>query len=132
MTHDSVGVIIIEEGAKAWKVIQERYQSVETPAVVTLVALLVRLQLEDSEDLDGFLIRGQGLLTRLQEAGELVSDNPFNALLLKGLPMRYKSFVIQENLNPATTFTEKGKGCRISMRAQHRCARDKVVQWLRQ
>ena len=109
MRHDCVGDDGIGDAAKAWKLLQERFQSVETPTVVTLVAQLARLQLEDSEDLDSFSIRRQELLTRLQEAGEAVSETLFNALVLNGLPMRYESFVIQENFNPATNFTELRK-----------------------
>ena len=104
MMDDGIG-----DGAKAWKLLQERFQSVETPTVVTLVAQLARLQLEDSEDLDSFFIRGQELLTRLQEAGEAVSETLFNALVFNGLPMRYESFVIQESFNPETNFTELKK-----------------------
>ena len=73
------------------------------------MAQLARLQLEDSEDLDNYFIRGQELLTRLQEAGEAVLETLFNALVLNGLPMRYESFVIQESFNPATKFTELRK-----------------------
>ena len=109
MRHDCVGDDGIGDGAKAWKLLQARFQSVETPTVVTLVAQLARLQLEDSEDLDSFFIRGQELLTRLQEAGEAVSETLFNALVLNGLPMRYESFVIQESFNPTTNFTELRK-----------------------
>ena len=107
MRHDCVGDDGIGDGAKAWKLLQERFQSVETPTVVTSVAQLARLQLEDAEDLDSFFIRGQELLTRLQEAGEAVSETLFNALVLNGLPMRYESFVIQESFNPE--FTELRK-----------------------
>ena len=106
----------------------KRFQSVETPTVVTLVAQIARLQIEDAEDLDSFFIRGQELLTRLQEGGEAVSETLFNALVLNGLPMRYESFAIQESFNPATSFSW-GEGCRNSIRAQHRGTRDKVVQW---
>ena len=109
MRHDCVGDDGIGDGAKAWKLLQKRFQSVETPTVVTLVAQLARLQLEDSEDLDSFFIRGQELLTRLQDAGEAVSETLFNALVLNGMPMRYESFVIQESFNPATNFTELRK-----------------------
>ena len=77
--------------------------------MVTSVAQLARLQLEDSEGLYSFFIRGQELLTRLQEAGEAVSETLFNALVLNGLPMRYESFVIQEGFNPLTKFTELRK-----------------------
>ena len=74
--------------------------------MVTLVAQLARLQLEDTENFDSFFIRGQEWLTRLQEAGESVSETLFNALVLNGLSMRYESFVIQESFNQATKFTE--------------------------
>ena len=77
--------------------------------MVILVAQLHRLQLEYSQDLDSFFIRGQDLLTRIQEAEEAVSETLFNALALSGLPMRYKSFVIQESFIPARNFTELRK-----------------------
>ena len=76
---------------------------------MTLVAQLAGLQLEDAEDLNSFFIRGQELLTWLQEAGEAVSETFLNALVLNGMPMRYESFVIQESCNPTTNFTELRK-----------------------
>ena len=109
MRHDCVGDDGIGDRAKAWKLLQERFQEVETRTVLTLVAQLARLQLKDAEDLDSFFIRGQELLTRLQEAGEAVSETLFNALVLDGLTMRYESFVIQESFNSATNFTEVRK-----------------------
>ena len=60
MRHDCVGDDGIEDGAKAWKLLQERFQSVETPTVVILVEQLAQLQLENAEDSDSFFIRGQG------------------------------------------------------------------------
>ena len=113
MRHDCVGDDGIGDGAKAWKLLQDRFQSVETPTAVTLVAQHARLQLEDAEDLDRFFIRGQEFLTRLQEAGEAVSESLFNALVLNGLPMRHESFVIQESFNPATNFTKLRKRLQI-------------------
>ena len=107
MRHDCVGDDGMGDGAKARKLLQERFQSVETPTVVTLVAQLAQLQLEDAEDLDRFFIRGQELLTRLQEAGEAVSET------LNGLPMRYDSFVIQESFNPATNFGVEEKAAEL-------------------
>ena len=109
MRHDCMGDYDIGDRAKTWKLLQERFQSVETPTVVTLTARLARLQLEDSEDLDCFFVRVQELLTRLQEAGEAVSETLFNALVLNGLPMGYESFVIQEIFTPETNFTELRK-----------------------
>ena len=53
--------------------------------MVTLMAQLARLQLEDAEDLNSFFIRGQELFTRLQEVGDADSETLFNALVLNGL-----------------------------------------------
>ena len=64
--------------------------------MVTLLAQLVRLQLEDAEDLDSLFFREQELLKGLQEAGKAVSKTLVNALAINGLPMRYESFLIQE------------------------------------
>ena len=84
MRHDCVGYDGIADGAKAWNLLQEIFQSVETPEMVTLVAQLARLQLEDAEDLDSFFIRGQELLTRLQEAGkqsQRPSSTPWSSMV---------------------------------------------------
>ena len=116
MRHDCVGDDGIGDGAKAWKLLRERFQSLETPILLTLVAQLARLQLEDAEDLDSFFIRGQEVLKWLQEAREAVSETLFNALVLNGLPRTYESFVIQESFNPATNFTELRKRLRWEQR----------------
>ena len=109
MRLDCVGDEGIGDGAKAWKLLQERFQSMETPTVVTLVAQLAQLQLEGAECLDSFFTCGQDLLTRLQEAGEAMLETLFNALVLNGQPVRFECFVIQESFNPATNFTELRK-----------------------
>ena len=100
MKHDCVEDDGIRDGAKAWKLLQE---SVETPTVVTLVAHLTGLQLEEAEDLDNFFFRRQELLTRLQEAGEAVSETLFNALVLIGLPMLYNSLLYRKALTRPRT-----------------------------
>ena len=45
-------------------------------------------------------------MTRLNEAGERISDTLFNALVINGLPKQYEHFVVQESFQPATTFQE--------------------------
>ena len=106
MTHDCMGDDGIRDGAEAWKLLQERFQNVRTRTVVTLVAQLARLQLGGSEDSDSFSIKGQELLTGLQESGKVISETFFNGLVLNGLPRKYENFVIQESFNLGTTFTE--------------------------
>ena len=129
MRHDCAGDDGIGDGAKAWKLLQERFQSVEMPTVVTLVAQLARLQLEDSEDLDSFFIRGQELLTRLQEAGEAVSETLFNALVLNVCLWGMNVLLCWKSSTRQRISQSWGKGCRTSMRARCRDRRDKMVQW---
>ena len=69
MWHGSVGDDDNEDGAKACSFLQERFQRVQTPTVVILMEQVAWLQLQDFEDFLGLFIRGQELLTRLQEAG---------------------------------------------------------------
>ena len=57
LRHECVGADGIGDGEKAWKLLQEIFQSVETPTVVTWVVQLARLQPEDSEDLDSLFIK---------------------------------------------------------------------------
>ena len=94
------------DGAKAWRLLQQRFCSVEKPTVVSLVRQLSRLQLGEGEKLSEYFIRSQELMTRLTEAGEQISETLFNALVINGLPESFEHFVVQESFNPATTFTE--------------------------
>ena len=74
---------------------------------MTLVEQLIRMQLRISDELNIFFIRGQQLITKLQEAGEAVSETFFNALVLNGLQVKYESGVLQKILNPAHTLLGK-------------------------
>ena len=47
-------------------------------------------------------VRSQELMTRLNEAGEAITDTLFNALVINGLP----DIVVQESFQPAKTFPE--------------------------
>ena len=96
---------------------------------VTSLSHLSRLQLEDCEDLDSLFIRRPELLARLHEAGESISETLLNASILNGLPMRHKTFVIQEAFNPTQTPKSWGKGCR-AMRTRRSDRRYKEHSWI--
>ncbi len=104
--HDCMSPDGMGDGAKAWRLLQQRYSNVEKPTVVSLVRQLSRLQLGEEEKLHEYFIRSQELMSRLSEAGEQVSETLFNALVINGLPEKYEHFVVQESFNPASTFTE--------------------------
>ena len=94
------------DGALAWKMLLDRFNSSERPTVVSLVGQLAKLRLGPTEKLDDYFVRGQELMTRLSDAGERISDTLFKALVTNGLPEQYEHFVVQESFQPATTFQE--------------------------
>ena len=104
--HDCLSSDGVGDGAKAWRLLQQRYSNVEKPTVVSLVRQISRLQLDENEKLSEYFIRAQELMSRLTEAGENISETLFNALVINGLPEKYEHFIVQESFNPAANFTE--------------------------
>ena len=94
------------DGTKARKLLQEKFCSVERTTKVSLVGQLAKLRLESEEDLDDYFVRSQELMTRLSEAGEVITDTLFNALVINALPDSYEHLVVQESFQPAKTFPE--------------------------
>ena len=84
----------------------ECFNSSERPTVVSLVGQLAKLFLGPTEKLDEYFGKSQELMTRLTDAGEVVSDTLFDALVIKGLPEEYEHLVVQGSLQTATTFQE--------------------------
>ena len=104
--HDCLSSDGVGDGAKAWRLLQQRYSNVEKPTVVSLVRQISRLQLDENEKLSEYFIRAQELMSQLTEAGENISETLFNALVINGLPEKYEHFIVQESFNPAANFTE--------------------------
>ena len=104
--HDCLSSDGVGDGAKAWRLLQQRYSNVEKPTVVSLVRQISRLQLNEKGKLSEYFIRAQELMSRLTEAGEKISETLFNALVINGLPEKYEHFIVQESFNPAANFTE--------------------------
>ena len=108
--------------SKGLEALLERFQSVETPIVVTLVGKLARLQLEDSEDLDSFFIRTgvahnatrSNLRDCLQRLGPQWPANGVWKLYGKAS-------------NRQRTSHRRKKGCRTSTRAEYRDKKNKVA-----
>lgn len=110
--HDCVKTDGSGDGAKAWKMLKERFSSVEKPTVISIMGQLARLEMKPDEPLDEYCIKCQQLVNRLKEAGEELSDTLFNALVINGLPERFEHFVVQESFNPCASFTELRKRMR--------------------
>ena len=104
--HDCLSSDGVGDGAKALRLLQQRYSNVEKPTVVSLVRQISRLQLDENEKLSEYFIRAQELMSRLTEAGENISETLFKSLVIHGLPEKYEHFIVQESFNPAANFTE--------------------------
>ena len=82
------------DGRAALKVLRKHYASTEKPRVLTLYEELTTLRMAVNEDVTDYMIRAERAATGLRSAGETISDNLIIAMLLKGLPEAYKSFVV--------------------------------------
>ncbi len=121
----------VGDGAKAWRLLQQRYSNVVKPTVVSLVCQISRLQLDENEKLSEYFIRAQKLMSRLTEAGEKISETLFNALVVNGLPEKYEHFVVQESFNPAANFTELRTRLQIIIMVESKETKQKkIVQQL--
>ena len=94
--HDCVNSKgLLGEGQKTKRLLQQRLNSNETTTVISPMIQLPKQQLQEDKAIHQYFIREQELVTRLLHACEELSETLFNAMVLNGLPQRYKKFVVQ-------------------------------------
>ena len=94
-------------GREALKILRNHYTSAEKPRVLTLYEELTTLRMSVHEDITDYIIRAEKATTGLKAAGETIRDNLIIAMLLKGLPEVYTSFVVvHTQLDKVKTLTE--------------------------
>ena len=76
----------LADGQKAWQLLKQRFRSDETTTVISLMRQLARIQLREDETIHQYFIRAQELVSRLQNAGQDLSETLFNAMVWNGLP----------------------------------------------
>ena len=77
------------------------HKSTERPRVQSLMTQLAGLKRTSEEKVTDYLIKAEGLKLNLSEAGEVVSDALFTAIILKGLPSDFDSVVAVLNFGTA-------------------------------
>ena len=80
------------DGKKALKILREHYLGTSKPRVISLYCELTSLKMKPTESVVEYLIRAETASSHLKQAKETVSDSLLIAMVIKGLPERYKSF----------------------------------------
>ena len=78
-------------GTAAWTALTKLHKSTERPRVQSLMTQLTGLKMTSGEKVTDYLTKVEGLKLDLAEAGEVVSDALFTAMILKGLPSDFDS-----------------------------------------
>jgi hypothetical protein len=81
------------DGRAALKILRDHYLSASETRVIGLYTELTTMRKEATETLTDYIIRGETAAALLKNVGETVSDNLLIAMVLKGLPANFKSFV---------------------------------------
>ena len=96
-----------DKGRDALKILREHYLSKRKPRIISLYTELTSLKKTDEESVTDYIICAETAATSLKSAGETISESLLIAMVLKGLPAKFKPFstvVTQKDKNQ--TFTE--------------------------
>ena len=86
-----------DNGRKALTILRNHYAGHGKPRVLSMFRKLSTIKKDESEDLTGYLLRAENVVTTLKQAGEKFSDNLLIAAVLQGLPASYEPFDVYVN-----------------------------------
>ena len=96
-----------DNGRKAFKILKAHYAGSGKPRIITLYNQLTSLKKSSSESLTDFILRTETSATALKTCGENISDALLIAMVLKGLPDDYGTFVaVVTQSETVDTFTK--------------------------
>ena len=96
-----------DNGRKAFKILREHYAGSGKPRIITLYNQLASLKKSSSESLTDFIIRAETSATALKTCGENISDALLIAMVLRGLPDVYGTFIaVVTQSETVDTFTK--------------------------
>ena len=81
-----------DDGKKALQILREHYLGTSKPRIISLYTELTSLSMPEGENVTDYLIRAEKAATSLKNAGEVISDSLLVAMVIKGLPLSYKTF----------------------------------------
>ena len=96
-----------DNGRKAFKILKAHYAGSGKPRIITLYNQLTSLKKSSSESLTDFILRTETSATALKTCSENISDALLIAMVLKGLPDDYGTFVaVVTQSETVDTFTK--------------------------
>ncbi|CAM1301865.1 Uncharacterised protein r2_g1167 [Pycnogonum litorale] len=91
-----------DNGRKAFQILRNHYAGKGKPRIISLYTELTSLVKSPNENVTDYMIRAETAATALRSAEEVISDSLLIAMVLKGLPDSFKSFVVVVTQNDKT------------------------------
>ena len=82
-----------DDGRKAFQILKEHYAGSGKPRIISLYTQLTSLKKNSTESITDYILRAESTTNALCNAKETVSDGLLVAMVVKGLPDEYKSFI---------------------------------------
>ena len=82
------------DGRGALKLLKAHYRGSGKPRILTLYSNLCNLKYDGEEDLTVYISRAERLASNLKAAHETISDSLLVAMVMKGLPSTFDSFIV--------------------------------------
>ena len=83
-----------DNGRDSLKVLREHYIGKGRPRIVSLYITMTALKKADNETVTEYIIRAEQIITALRGAGEAPSEGLMMAMVMRGLPEKYKPFTL--------------------------------------
>ena len=121
-----------DNGKKALDILREHYIGTSKPRIISLYTELTTLVKGIEESCTDYLIRAETASTSLKNAGETISDQLLIAMILKGLPQDYKTFmtVVTQRDTPMnfTEFKVAIRNFEENEKCNQKCEQDNVMK----
>ena len=86
-----------DDGRKALEILRQHYAGHGKQRIISLYITLTSLSKQKGENVTDYMLRAEKAATSLKSAGQIISDELLVAMVLKGLPARYKPFEVVIN-----------------------------------
>lgn len=97
LDNTSLGLIFRDtkdNGRESLKVLREHYIGKGRPRIVSLYITMTALKKAESETVTEYIIQAEQIFTTLRSAGEAPSEGLMMAMVMRGLPEKYKPFTL--------------------------------------